>query len=94
MFQKSIGFCNVDKLIAKMKQFAQPTLKINGLGWDLMRYPGDMATMPKKRRNITPLQRPDQSGDVVHFDIVYNSGTAIGGYHYSLCFVNRRSKYI
>ena len=69
VFQKSIRFCNVGKVIAKMKQVYQPTLK----------DPGDMTTMPKQRHNTTTLQRPERFGYVVHFDIVYGSGTAIGG---------------
>ena len=44
-----------------------------------MQDPGEMATMLKKRRNTTYLQRPEKFGYVVHFDIVYGSGTAIGG---------------
>ena len=68
--------------------------KINDLVQDPMRDPFKMATMPKKHRNITPLQRPDRFGDVVYCDIVYGSGTAIGGYRYTLWFVERRSKHI
>ena len=37
VFKKSIGFRNVNKVLAKTKQVAQPTLKINDLGQDLMR---------------------------------------------------------
>ena len=59
-----------------------------------MRDPSDMATMPEQRRNTTPLQRPDRFGDVVHFDNVYGSGIAIGGYRYALWFVDRRSNNI
>ena len=63
-----------------MKQVAQATLKINDPGQDPMRDPGEMATMPKQCRNTAPLQRPERFVDVVHFDIVYSSGKAIGGY--------------
>ena len=77
-----------------MKQVAQPTLKINYLSQDPMQDPGEMATMPKQRRNKTPLQRTDWFGDVVHFDIVYGSGRAIGGYRYALWFLDRRYKHI
>ena len=80
MFQKAIGFRNVEKVLTKMKQVAQPTLKINDLFRDLMWDPGEMTTMPKQCRNITPLQWTERFGDVVHFVIVYGSGTAIGGY--------------
>ena len=94
VFQKALSFRNVDKVLAKVKQVAQPTVKINDLGRDPMRYPGDMATMPKQRRNTTPLQRPERFGDVVHFDILYGSGTSIGGYRYALWFVDIRFKHI
>ena len=94
VLQKSIGFCNVDKVLAKMKQVAQPTLKITDIGQYLMRGPGEMATIPKQYRNTTPLQRPEQFGDVVHFDIFYGSGTDISGYRYAQWFVDRRSKHI
>ena len=82
------------KYSQKMRQVAQPTLKINDLCQDPMRDPGEMSTMPKQLRNITPLQRPEQFGDFFHFDIFYGSGTAIGGYRYALWFVYRRSKRI
>ena len=59
-----------------------------------MQDPGEMSTMPKKRRKTTPLQQPERFGDVVHLDILYSYGTAIGGYRYTLWFVVRRSKYI
>ena len=82
------------KYSQKLKQVAQPTLKINDLGRDPMRDPVEMITMPKKRRNTTPLQSPEQFGDIVYFGIVYGSGTSIGGYRYSLLLVDRRSKHI
>ena len=94
VFQKSIGFCNVNKVLAKMNQVAQPTLKINDISRDPMQDLSKMATMPKKLRNTTPLQRLEQFEDVFHFDIVYGSRTAIGGYRYALWLLNRCSKRI
>ena len=38
----------------KMKQVAQPTLKINYIGRYLMRDPGDMATIPKNAAKQRP----------------------------------------
>ena len=67
-----------------MKQVAQPTLKINNLSQCPMQNPGEIATMKKQCRNKTPLHRPERFGDVVQFDIFYGSGTAIGGYRYTL----------
>ena len=94
VFPKAIGFHNVERVLTKMKQVAQPTLKINDLGRDPMWDPGKMATMPKQCRNTTPLQPPKRFGDIFHFDIVYGSGTAIGGYRYALWLMDRRSKHI
>ena len=53
-----------------------------------------MDTIPKQRLNTTTLQRKERFGDVVHFDIVYGSGTVIAGYRYALWFMDRRSKHI
>ena len=50
--------------------------------------------MTKQHHNTTPPQRPERFGEVVHFDIDYGSGTAIGGYHYALWFVDIFSKHI
>ena len=94
VFQKAIGFCNADKVIAKMNQVAQPTLKINDLGQYPMQDPGKIATVPKKGCNTTTLQRPERCEDAVQFDIVYGYGTEIGGYRYALWFVDRCSKHI
>ena len=77
-----------------MNQVSQPTLKVNDLCQYPMQDPVEIATMPKNCRKTTPLQRPELFGDVFHFDIVYGSGTAIGGYRYSLWFVDRRSNNI
>ena len=82
------------KYSQKMKQVTRPTFKINDLGRYPMQDPGEMATMLKQHRYTTPLQQPELFGDVVHFDIVYGSGTAIGGYRYALWFVDRQSKHI
>ena len=59
-----------------------------------MRDPVKMATMPLKSCNTTPLQWSERFGDVIKFDIVYGSGTAIGVYCYSMWFVDRQYKHI
>eukprot|EP00957_Ditylum_brightwellii_P016299 1225853-Ditylum_brightwellii.AAC.1 len=53
-----------------------------------------MATLPKSKRNTDPITKPEKFGDVVHFDIVYSSGTAIGGYRYALWLVDRATQYV
>eukprot|EP00957_Ditylum_brightwellii_P062604 4751607-Ditylum_brightwellii.AAC.1 len=62
-----------------MNETTQQTLTINDLGRDPIRDPGEMATMPKKNGNTTPISKPSTFGEVAHFDIVYGPGTAIGG---------------
>ena len=58
-----------------------------------MRDPGEMATMQEKRHTTKLLQQPQIFGDVVHFGIVYGSGTYIVGERYALWFVDRRYKH-
>eukprot|EP00957_Ditylum_brightwellii_P007921 599857-Ditylum_brightwellii.AAC.1 len=53
-----------------------------------------MATMPKSNRNTNPIAKPSTFGEVFHFDIVYGSGTAIGGYRYALWLVDRAAQFV
>eukprot|EP00957_Ditylum_brightwellii_P115091 8777630-Ditylum_brightwellii.AAC.1 len=39
-----------------------------------------MATLHKDVCNTSPLKKPAHFGEGFHFDIVYGTGTAIGGY--------------
>eukprot|EP00957_Ditylum_brightwellii_P186085 14167881-Ditylum_brightwellii.AAC.1 len=49
--------------------------------------------MPKRDRNTTPITKPSTFREVVHFDIVYDAGTSIGGYRYALWLVDRVTRY-
>eukprot|EP00957_Ditylum_brightwellii_P068902 5230122-Ditylum_brightwellii.AAC.1 len=60
----------------------------------MVRDPGEVATMPKTKRNTKALTKPDQFGNTVHFDIVYSAGTAIGGYQYALWLVDCATRYV
>eukprot|EP00957_Ditylum_brightwellii_P004578 347976-Ditylum_brightwellii.AAC.1 len=53
-----------------------------------------MATLPKSNSNKSPVQKPQEFGEVFHYDIVHGAGTAIGGYRYVLWLVDRASRYI
>eukprot|EP00957_Ditylum_brightwellii_P192620 14665419-Ditylum_brightwellii.AAC.2 len=48
ILQKTINFCNIEAIIGKIKQVAQPTIKIKDLGLDPVQDPGEMATIPKQ----------------------------------------------
>ena len=48
-----------------------------------------MATMPAKRRNTTPLDKPNSLGSIVHMDIGYGDCISVGGFRYTLLFVDR-----
>eukprot|EP00957_Ditylum_brightwellii_P197012 15009238-Ditylum_brightwellii.AAC.1 len=53
-----------------------------------------MDTMQKSNQNTNPIAKPSTFGEVVHLDIVYRSGTAIGGYRYALWLVDRATQFV
>ena len=53
---------------------------------------GETATIPKYKRNTTPVPKPSEYGRIWHYDIVYGNGRAIGGIYYALFFVDRHSR--
>eukprot|EP00957_Ditylum_brightwellii_P010722 812645-Ditylum_brightwellii.AAC.1 len=77
-----------------MKNVAQGTLQIHDLGRDPVQDPGEMATLPKAMRSTPPLKKPARFGEVFHFDIVYGTGMAIGGYRCVLWLVDCTSRYV
>ena len=93
LLQQSIGFRAVERVIKQMTELAQPTINISDTGCDPFLSRGETATLPKKKRNTTPVPRPNQFGDIWHYDIVYGNGRAIGGFYYALLFVDRQSRF-
>mmetsp|Transcript_21148 Transcript_21148/g.26890 ORF Transcript_21148/g.26890 Transcript_21148/m.26890 type:complete len:438 (+) Transcript_21148:1038-2351(+) len=94
IFQKAVGFRNIHPLLKHMTRVSQNTLHVKDLGTYMVRDPGELATLPKSKRNTNPITKPEKFGDVVHFDIVYGLGTAIGGYRYALWLVDRATRYV
>jgi len=46
---------------------------------------GEVATLDKPPGNTTPLSFPaGLGGDIVHMNIIFGSGTALGGYIYTI----------
>ena len=52
---------------------------------------GAMATMPATKRNTTPLDKPNTLGSIVHMDIGYGDCISLGGFRYTLLFVDRET---
>eukprot|EP00957_Ditylum_brightwellii_P138396 10548694-Ditylum_brightwellii.AAC.1 len=77
-----------------MQTVAQPTLCITNTGKDPVQDPGEMATLLQSNRNTSPIPCPKHFGNIFHYDIVYGAGTAIGGYHYTLWLVDRKTRLI
>ena len=50
---------------------------------------GTVATMPKQKRNTTPLEKPNTLGSIVHMDIGYGDCVSVGGFRYTILFVDR-----
>ena len=92
-FTKSVGFLNVSRILKNMKTVAQPTLTISNLGRDPVRDPGEMATMPRRPHNTTPIPHHG-FGTIFHYDIGHGCGTAIGGIKYVLAIVSRNGRFL
>ena len=90
--QKCIGFRNIQPILKYMKEQAQDTVIIRDSGTDPILSRGEAATLPKKRRNTSEVEKPHAYGKIFHYDIVYGNGRAIGGINYALLFVDRKSR--
>eukprot|EP00957_Ditylum_brightwellii_P201231 15324685-Ditylum_brightwellii.AAC.1 len=88
-FQKSIGFHNVETILAHMKEVTQPTLQITNTGHDPVCNHGKIATLPKVNCNTSLLPCTSSFKATFHFDIVYGASTAIEGYRYCFWLVDR-----
>eukprot|EP00957_Ditylum_brightwellii_P166949 12708712-Ditylum_brightwellii.AAC.1 len=90
-FQKAVGFHNVESVLKHMQTVAQPTLCITDTGKDPVQDPGEMVTLLQSNCNASPIPRPKHFGNIFHYNIVYNTGTAIGGYCCTLWLVDRKT---
>ena len=55
---------------------------------------GEIAALPKKRRNISPISRPGNRGDIIHYDIGHGTSTPIGGVKYILVLIDKGTSHI
>jgi len=93
--RRGFGFRNVEPLIKEIKQTADH-FTISTLDRELTLDIGETSSIDRPPRNTNPLPLPKFPGDVVHADIIFGSGTAIGGAKYALFLVDRatRHKYV
>jgi len=89
--RKMFGFRNIQSILAELKQTTQ-NLHVSTTDNEPIIDLGEVSTIPKPRRNTTPLNLPEKFGDLIHMDILFGSGTSIGGYRYALFLVDRATR--
>ena len=94
LLQKSIDFMNMKVVINYIKEVALDTIIIPNLGWNPSHDRGEVATLPKRKRNNTPLPRPPRVSNIIHYDIAHSICTAIGGVRYVLVLIDKASTHI
>jgi len=89
--RKMFGFRNIQSILNELKQTTQ-NLHISTTDSEPIIDLGEVSTINKPKRNTTPLNLPEQFGDLIHMDILFGSGTSIGGYRYALFLVDRATR--
>jgi len=90
--KKYFGFRNVSTIIKELKE-TTTNFGISTMDSEPVLDIGETATIDKPRRNTEPLPLPINPGDIVHADILFGSGPAIGGARYALFLVDRASRH-
>jgi hypothetical protein len=87
-----MGFRRIDTVKQYLKDLYCDTVGLDSTPADAVLDSGDLATLPKKARNTTPVPRPTSFGKVIHMDIVFGQEVSIGNVHYGLLFTDRYSR--
>ena len=90
--KRGFGFRNVQSIIKELKQ-TSTNFGISTLHSEPILDIGDTTTIDRVNRNTDPLPLPVHPGSIVHADILFGSGTAIGGAKYALFLVDRSSRH-
>jgi len=90
--KRGFGFRNVQSIIKELKQTSS-NFGISTLDSEPILDLGETTTIDRVQRNTTPLSLPIHPGSIVHADILFGSGTAIGGAKYALFLVDRTSRH-
>jgi hypothetical protein len=75
-----------------IKDHAAPTIEIQDLGRDPFSQEVKLPHFQNRRRNTSPIPRPDTYGSIIHYDIGFGSGMSIGGYTHALFLVDRATR--
>jgi len=81
----------LQKVLKNLASLTQDSILVRDTGRDPILSCSETATLPKKTRNKTPVPRPSRFGEVFQYDIRYGNGCAIGGIHYVLFIINRKT---
>ena len=91
--RKAFGFRNIDAILPQIQKTSIPNFSISTKDREKVIDLGDVATIPKSKRNTQPLPLPTNFGDVMHMDVVYGTVTAINGIRYGLFIVDRATRH-
>jgi len=93
--KRNFGFRNIQSILNEMKTTIN-NLHISTSDKEPITDLGEVTTINKPKRNTTPLDLPERFGDMIHMDILFGSGTSVGGYRYALFLVDRatRNKFV
>lgn len=94
LMQKSVGYMNMNLVLKHLKTIALDTILVPNLGRSPITDRGEVATLPKRKRNTKLRSRPENIGATVHYDIAHGTGTAIGGVRYVLVLIDKASKHL
>ena len=94
LLQKSVGFMNMKLVLNHIKDITQDTVVVNDLSRNPIKDRGEIATLPKKKRNTKRTPRPTQVGNVIHYDIAHGTGYAIGGIRYVLVLIDKATNHL
>ena len=90
---QSIGFLKPKKLLKHINEISDGTTTFSEMPRQPKLDPGEVATMPSKKRNTKPSPPPKEYSDIWHMDIGFGPCTAIGGARYALLLIDKHSRY-
>jgi len=90
--RKAFGFRNVASIVKELKETCT-NFSISTTDREPILDLGEVSNMDKPPRNTFPKPLPHQLGDIVHMDIIFGSGKAIGGAKYALFLVDRATRH-
>ena len=90
--KRAFGFRNVTSIIQELKA-TSTNFAISTMDREPIIDIGNAANIDKSPRNTFPNPLPPTLGDIVHIDIIYGAGTAIGGTKYALFAVDKATRH-